>query len=100
MANIKKRGESYQFTVCCGRDVNGKKINRYMTWKPDKKYTEKQLEKEVQRQATLFEEKVLSGQVSKSENMKLVDFIPQYMENIKNSDDTGILSHVSFIKNP
>lgn len=83
MANIKKRGESYQFTVCCGRDVNGKKINRYMTWKPDKKYTEKQLEKEVQRQATLFEEKVLSGQVSKSENMKLVDFIPQYMENIK-----------------
>lgn len=83
MANIKKRGESYQFTVCCGRDVNGKKINRYMTWKPDKKYTEKQLEKEVQRQATLFEEKVLSGQISKSGNMKLVDFIPQYLENIK-----------------
>ncbi len=86
MANIKKRGGSYQITVCCGRDVNGKKINRYMTWKPEpnKKYTEKQLEKEVQRQATLFEEACTNGQISNAGNMRLVDFIPQYMENIKN----------------
>ena len=83
MANITKRGDSYRITVYCGRDVNGKMIRRTMTWKPDKKYTEKQLEKEVQRQATLFEEKVLSGQISKSGNMKLVDFVPQYLENIK-----------------
>ena len=83
MANITKRGDNYRITVYCGRDVNRKIIRRTITWKPDKKYTEKQLEKEVQRQATLFEEKVLSGQVSNGGNMRLVDFIPQYLENIK-----------------
>lgn len=83
MANITKRGDSYRITVYCGRDVNGKLIRRTTTWKPDKKYTEKQLEKEVQKQATLFEEKVLSGQISNGGNMRLVDFVPQYLENIK-----------------
>jgi integrase len=83
MANIEKRGESYRFVVSCGYDVNGKQIKRSMTWKPEKKYTEKQLEKELQKQAALFEEKVLGGSASAGGNMKLVDFIPQYLENVK-----------------
>lgn len=83
MANITKRGDSYRITVYLGRDVDGKQINRYMTWKPDKKYTEKQLERELQRQATLFEEKCKNGQISNGGNMRLVDFVPQYLENIK-----------------
>ena len=85
MASIKKRGRSYLITVSMGRDVNGKKISRYMTWVPDKDYTPKQLDKELQRQATLFEEACRTGQVTKGGNMKLVDFIPKWLENIKAS---------------
>ena len=72
-------------TVSMGRDVNGKKISRYLTWVPDKDYTPKQLDKELQRQATLFEEACRTGQVTKGGNMKLVDFIPKWLENIKAS---------------
>ena len=56
MASIKKMGDgSYKITVSLGYDVYGKKIRRYTTWVPDKEYTPRQLEKEVNRQATLFE---------------------------------------------
>lgn len=83
MATIEKRGDSYRITVSCGYDVNGKQIKQKMTWKPDKEYTEKQLQKELKRQATLFEEKVKSGKISSGGNMRLADFIPQYLENVK-----------------
>ncbi len=63
MATIEKRNNSYRITVACGYDVNGKQIRRRMTYTPDKGMTAKQIEKEVQRQAVLFEEKCRSGNV-------------------------------------
>ena len=48
-------------------------------------YTRRQLEKELSRQAALFEEACKSGQITNGGNIKLVDFIPQYYENIRNS---------------
>ena len=54
-----------------------------MTWKPDRKYTEKQLEKALNKAAVEFEEKVLSGEIAADRRLKLVDFIPQYMESAK-----------------
>ena len=45
MATIRKRGKSYQIRVSCGYDVNGNQVERSMTWKPDPKMTEKQIEK-------------------------------------------------------
>lgn len=47
MANITKRNDSYLIRVSCGYDANGKQIVHSITWKPDKKYTPKQLEKEL-----------------------------------------------------
>ena len=76
---------SYRFTVSLGYDVNGKQIRRTTTWSPekDKHYTPKQLEKELNRRAALFEEECKNGQVTMGGNTKLVDYIPQYLQNIK-----------------
>lgn len=62
MANIKKRGNTYNISVSCGYTPQGKQIRKYMTWKPAPNMTEKQIKKELERQKVLFEEKVLSGQ--------------------------------------
>lgn len=77
MASIKKRGNSYLFTVSLGYDLNGKQICKTMTWKPDKPMTAKQLEKEVNRQATLFEEKCRKGQVL-DDKIKFADFVEMW----------------------
>ncbi len=71
MANITprkdKHGEiiSYQIRVFRGRDADGKRLKDYlMTWKPTAGMTKRQIEKEVERQATLFEENCRQGNVS------------------------------------
>jgi hypothetical protein len=61
MASIKKRGDAYTIMVSLGYDNAGAQIRKYMTFKPDKSLTEKQLEKELQRQAVLFEDKCKKG---------------------------------------
>ena len=45
--------------------------------------TERQIQKEVQRQAVLFEEQVRNGQVSSDGRLKLADFVPMYLETAK-----------------
>ncbi len=62
MATIRKRGKGYQIRVSVGYDVTGKQLEKSMTWTPSPNMTEKQIEKEVNRQAVLFEEKCLTGQ--------------------------------------
>ena len=61
MASITKRGEAYRIRVSDGYDSQGKQIMRTMTWRPAPGMTAKQAEKELQRQATLFEEKIKTG---------------------------------------
>lgn len=62
MANIRKISDnSYKITVSCGRDANNKQIRHYMTWKPDRPMTEKQMEKAVQKAAYEFEKKIEQG---------------------------------------
>ena len=63
MANItprkNKSGEivSYRIRVSRGYDTAGQKLKPYeMTWRPRQSMTKRQIEKEVQWQATLFEE--------------------------------------------
>ena len=56
MASIEKRGNSYRIKVSCGYKADGTQVFQRMTWTPDEKMTAKQIEKEVQRQAILFEE--------------------------------------------
>ena len=79
MASIKKRENgTYLITVSCGYDMNNRQIRRTMTYKPDGKMTPKQIEKEVNRQAVLFEEECQNGLASGG-NTKLADFADQWM---------------------
>ena len=78
MATIKQQGKGYKITVSLGSDVSGKKIREHMTWVPADGMTQKQIEKELQRQSVLFEERVRhSG--TRNSNIRLVDFTELYL---------------------
>ena len=78
MATIRKRGNSYQIRVSCGYDTSGNQVIQTMTWKPAENMTAKQVEKELQKQAILFEDKCMKGQVTA--NIKFQDFAQQWFE--------------------
>lgn len=79
MASIKKRGDAYLITVSKGYDIAGKQLREYMTWVPPSGMTEKQAEKEVKRQAVLFEEQVACN-TTHDGNMRLVDFTAIFLK--------------------
>lgn len=62
MATIRKRGNSYQIRVSAGYDTNGNQIIKTKTWKPEPSMTERQIKKELDTQAVLFEQQVQTGQ--------------------------------------
>ena len=79
-----KKGEiiSYRIRVSRGYDAEGNRLKPYfMTYIPEKGMSKRQIEAEVNRQAVLFEEKCKGGEVADS-NMRLRDFIPQYLETV------------------
>ena len=79
MASIVKRGDSYRIRVSLGYDVNGKKEIRSMTWKPSEGMTKKQIEKELQRQAVVFEENIKNGlQIGKG--IRFASFVEKWLE--------------------
>lgn len=80
MPTIQKRKNSYLITVSCGYDITGKQIRKTMTYKPEPGMTDKQIEREVQRQAVLFEEQCAKGLVMNGK-IKLADFMELYFEN-------------------
>lgn len=65
MANIKridgKTGVSFQITVAQGRDINGRQVRHYKTWKPEERMTERQMQKAVERAAADFEREIEQG---------------------------------------
>lgn len=79
MATITKRGDTYRITVSCGYDLNGKQIRRTMTWTPEPGMTRRQTEKELDRQAVLFEERCRTGQVLDG-NIKFADFAERWFK--------------------
>ena len=78
MATIRKRGNTYQIRVSCGYDTSGNQVERSMTWKPDPNMTEKQVQKELNRQAVMFEEACANGQMTTM--MKFQDFAEQWFK--------------------
>ena len=78
MATIRKRGNTYQIRVSCGYDTSGNQVIQTTTWKPEPNMTARQAEKEVQKQAMLFEEKYLKGQITA--NVKFETFAEQWFE--------------------
>ena len=79
MATIEKRGESYRIIVSNGYDINGRQIREKMTWTPEPGMTKRQIEKALNREATLFEERV-RHQVTQNGNIRLVDFTEIFLE--------------------
>ncbi len=83
MPTIRKRKNSYEISVSCGYDINNKQIRRTMTYKPEPNMTAKQIEKEVQRQAVLFEEQCAKGLVMDGK-IKFADFTAEWFKHKKN----------------
>lgn len=79
MATIKKRGNSYLIRVSCGYDVNGRHKEQSMTWKPDEGMTKRQIEKELNRQAVMFEEACNHG--FRTSAMKFQELAEEWFEN-------------------
>lgn len=65
MASIRKiegkHGTAYKITVTLGRDALDRQIRHYKTWKPEKSMTARELNRELQRVATEFEQDLMSG---------------------------------------
>ena len=94
MANITPRKNkdgkitSVTIRVYHGYDSEGNRLKPYtMSWKPEREMSEKQIMKEANRRAALFEEECKNGNISSTPNMKLRDFCNIYLD-IK----SGILS--------
>ena len=80
MASIKdKKNGSFLITVSCGRDVNGKQLFQRMTYTPKAK-SPKAIEKEVNKQAALFEEKVKNGEIISGDKIKFSEFVKKWDE--------------------
>lgn len=79
MATVEKQGRGYKITVSQGYDHKGKRLRQYMTWVPDPGMTERQIKKELERQAVLFEEKVLNG-TAVNTSIRFADFAEKFMK--------------------
>ncbi len=80
MATVQKQGKGYKITVSQGYDGNGKRIHKYMTWVPSPGMSDRQIKKELERQAVLFEEKVQSGAATVNANIRFADFADKFMK--------------------
>ena len=101
MANISarknKKGEiiSYRIRVSRGYDSNGKQLKPYeMTWRPASDMSAKRIEKEVQKQATLFEEQCRQGLIGDG-RQKFGEYA-EYVINLK--EKSGELRHHTVVR--
>lgn len=78
MANIRKRGDSYQIRVSIGYDTKGNHKEQSMTWKPPEGLSERQIQKELNRQAVMFEEECMHG--FRTSAMKFEDLAEEWFE--------------------
>lgn len=76
MATIRQRGRSYQIRISCGYTTDGQQVIRTKTWTPDRGMTARQVQKELNRQAIMFEEDCLMGHVNSA--IKFGTFMEQW----------------------
>ena len=82
MASARRKGRGYEIRVSMGYDVNGKRIVQSKIWIPPKNMTEKQLQKELERQKILYEEEVKLGNCPTS-NIKFKAYSDMWLEDHK-----------------
>lgn len=81
MAFYEKISEyTYKMVVCQGYDSNGKKRRKTKTIHIDKTLTEKQREKELNRQLVMFEKKILQGDYLEGENTTFAEFTEKWFK--------------------
>ena len=76
MATVQKRGKSYRIRVSDGYTAAGKQVTRSMTWTPAPGMTERQVQKELQRQVVQFE----ASAAAVSASVKFEVFAKQWFE--------------------
>ena len=96
MAYIQKKtnakGEAvYKIKVSCGYNSEGKQITRTMTYKPDPKMTARQVEKEVNKQAVLFEQEIANDNTA-LRTAKFEEIAKQWLNHIERAGDVKISS--------
>lgn len=79
MATVRKRGKGYEIRVYCGLGANYGRKDKSMSWIPKQGMTNKQIQKELERQMILFEEKVRCGGVE-PKSMTLAQFTEIWRE--------------------
>lgn len=78
MASITKRGKTYRIKAFVGYDSNGKQKVRTMTYTPPEGMSERQAEKEAQRQAFIFEDRIKNGLLADGKT-KFADFADYWL---------------------
>lgn len=78
MASATRRGDTYTIRTSLGYDSKGKQIQKFTTWKPAPGLTEKQIEKELERQKVLFDEKCKGGRFLDG-SMKFADYADYWL---------------------
>lgn len=78
----RKRGDSYSFTVSCGRDIYGKQIREHMTWKPEPGLTPAQEKKAVEKAYQEFVRRVENGQAMEGRKITLKEFADRWLEEV------------------
>lgn len=80
MASIERRSDTtYRLTVSCGYGSDGKKIRKKKTITLPAGMTPKQVEKELQKQAVLFEREVETGTYLDGEKITLAEFTQKWL---------------------
>ena len=80
MAYIKEKKRngkvsSYVFTTCLERDMQGKQVRKYLTWKPPENLTPAKARKAAERAAAEWEQKVRGSYQQKVEEKKQVQVV-------------------------
>lgn len=89
MSSIRKKGENtYEITVSNGYDTEGKQIREYRAITLAVGMTEKQIQKELTRVSTIFEEEVRSGDYINPNLYRLSDFCAEYLRIKKGTEGT------------
>ena len=79
MATIRKRPNgSFEIKVSCGYDIYGRQHNQYKSYYPEPGMTPRQIDKEVNKQAVLFEEECKKGQITSA--VKFETFAEQWFD--------------------
>lgn len=79
MASATKRGNSYRIRSSCGYTSDGQQVIKSKTWTPDPGMTQKQIEKELNRQMVLFDEEC-RGSSLRDGHIKFKTFAEQWMK--------------------